>query len=42
MVRLIRLASVDNGKFKTSFGNDIVIEPGSKISVLNATFEKLI
>ena len=39
MVRLIRLASVDNGKFKTSFGNDIVIEPGSKISVLNATFE---
>jgi len=39
MVRLLRLASVDDGKFKTSFGNDIQIEPGSKLAVLNATFQ---
>ena len=39
MVRLIRLASVDNCNFRTSFGNDIKIEPGSKLAVLNATFE---
>lgn len=39
MVRLIRLASVDDCNFRTAFGNDIKIEPGSKIAVLNATFE---
>lgn len=39
MVRLIRLASVDDCNFRTAFGNDIKIEPGSKLAVLNATFE---
>jgi len=42
MVRLIRLASVDDCIFKTAFGNDIIIEPGSKLAVLNATFETTI
>ena len=37
----MRLASVNDGKFKTAFGNDIDIEPGSKIAVLNATFETI-
>ena len=42
MVRLLRLASVDDCIFRTSFGNDITVEPGSKLAVLNATFETMI
>jgi len=38
MVKLIRLASDDNGIFKSNFQNDIIIEPKSKIALLNTTF----
>ena len=29
MVKLIRLASDDNGKFRSNFQNDIIVEPNS-------------
>ena len=38
MVKLIRLASDNNGIFKSNFQNDIIIEPKSKIALLNTTF----
>ena len=41
MVKLIRFVSDDNCKFKASFGNDIIINPGGKVAVLNATFRPI-
>ena len=35
MVKLIRLASDNNGIFKSNFQNDINIEPNSQIAILN-------
>ena len=39
MVKLIRLASDNNGIFKSNFQNDINIEPNSQIALLNCTFK---
>jgi len=39
MVKLIRLASDDNGIFRSNFQNDIIVEPNSSMSLLNATFK---
>ena len=39
MVKLVRFVSDDNCNFKASFGNDIIINPGGKVAVLNATFK---
>ena len=39
MVKLIRIASDDNGIFKSNFQNDIIVEPQSKMALLNATFK---
>lgn len=38
-MKLIRLATDNNGYFKSSFGNDLVIKPQSKMALLNLTFE---
>lgn len=39
MVKLIRLATDNNGVFKSNFQNDIIIEPQSQIALLNTTFQ---
>ena len=39
MVKLIRIASDDNGIFKSNFQNDIILEAQSKMALLNATFK---
>lgn len=39
MVKLIRIASDDNGIFRSNFQNDIIVEPQSKMALLNATFK---
>ena len=38
MVKLVRLATDNNGIFKSNFQNDVLIEPQSQIALLNATF----
>ena len=38
-MKLIRLTSANNGKFKSSFGNNIIIAPKSKMALLNLTFK---
>ena len=38
MVKLIRLATNNDGIFKSSFGNSIDIKPNGKIALLNLTF----
>ena len=38
-MKLIRLTSANNGKFKSSFGNNIIIAPMSKMALLNLTFK---
>ena len=39
MVKLVRLTSADNGAFKSSFANDMLIKPNSKLALLNLTFK---
>jgi hypothetical protein len=39
MVKLIRLTSTNNGIFNTNFDSEILLNPNSKIALLNATFE---
>ena len=39
MVKLIRIASDNNGIFRSNFQNDIIVEPQSKLALLNATFQ---
>ncbi len=39
MVKLVRFVSDNNCNFKASFGNDIIVNPGGKVAVLNATFK---
>lgn len=39
MVKLVRLTSTDNGVFKSSFANDMLIKPNSKLALLNLTFK---
>ena len=38
MVKLIRLASNNDGLFKSAFGSSIDIKPNGKIALLNLTF----
>jgi hypothetical protein len=38
-MKLIRLVTDDNGNFRSSFGNDIILEPRSKMALLNLTFK---
>jgi len=38
-MKLIRLATDNNGVFQSSFGNDMIIEPQSKMALLNLTFK---
>jgi len=38
MVKLIRIASDNNGIFRSNFQNDIIVEPNSSMALLNATF----
>ena len=38
-MKLIRLTSANNGKFKSSFGHNIIIKPMSKMALLNLTFK---
>ena len=38
-MKLIRLATNNNGHFKSSFGNDMTIAPNSKMALLNLTFQ---
>ena len=39
MVKLIRLTSTNDGIFNTNFDSEILLNPNSKIALLNATFE---
>jgi len=39
MVKLVRLATNDEGVFTNSFGNNIILKPQSKIALLNLTFK---
>ena len=39
MVKLIRLATNNDGVFKSSFGNSIDIKENAKVALLNLTFE---
>ena len=38
-MKLIRLATNDNGYFRSAFGNDMILQPYSKIALLNLTFK---
>lgn len=38
-MKLIRLVTDDNGNFRSSFGNDIVVKKDSKMALLNLTFQ---
>lgn len=38
-MKLIRLATNDNGYFRSAFGNDMILEPYSKMALLNLTFK---
>ena len=38
-MKLIRLVTNDDGFFRSSFGNEMMIKPNSKIALLNLTFE---
>ena len=38
-MKLIRLATNNDGYFKANFGNELLIEPFSKMALLNLTFE---
>lgn len=38
-MKLIRLATDDEGIFRSAFGNDLVVEKDSKMALLNLTFE---
>lgn len=37
-MKLVRLASANDGVFKSNFGNDMVLEENSKMALLNLTF----
>ena len=37
-MKLVRLASSNDGVFTSNFGNDMVLEPNSKMALLNLTF----
>lgn len=39
MVKLVRLATNDEGVFTNSFGNNIILKPQSKVALLNLTFK---
>ena len=39
MVKLVRLATNDDGVFTNSFGNNIILKPQSKVALLNLTFK---
>jgi hypothetical protein len=39
MVKLVRLATNDEGVFTNAFGNNIILKPQSKIALLNLTFK---
>ena len=38
-MKLIRLTSNDNGNFRSSFGNDMILAPYSKMALLNLTMQ---
>ena len=38
-MKLIRLATDNDGLFQSAFGNDMIIEPNSKMALLNLTFQ---
>ena len=38
-MKLVRLASSNNGVFTSNFGNDMILEENSKMALLNLTFE---
>ena len=38
-MKLIRLATNDNGNFSSSFGNEMILKPYAKMALLNLTFE---
>jgi len=38
-MKLVRLSTNNNGNFKSSFGNDMIISPQSKMALLNLTFK---
>jgi hypothetical protein len=38
-MKLVRLVTEDNGFFKSSFGNDMLLKKQSKVALLNLTFE---
>ena len=40
-MKLIRLVTNDDGFFRSSFGNEMIIKPNSKIALLNLTFETI-
>ena len=39
MVKLIRLTTANNGKFKADFDAEILVPPGSKIALQNLVFK---
>ena len=38
-MKLIRLTSIDNGRFTNSFGNEMTLAPNSSMALLNLTFQ---
>ena len=41
-MKLIRLATNDNGNFSSSFGNEMILKPNAKMALLNLTFNSSI
>lgn len=39
IMKLVRLSTNNNGYFRSSFGNDMIIAPNSKMALLNLTFQ---
>ena len=39
IMKLVRLSTNNNGYFRSSFGNDMIIAPQSKMALLNLTFQ---
>ena len=38
-MKLVRLATNDNGYFRSAFGNDMILEPYSRMALLNLTLK---